>query len=297
MPVLVSGARPPLGVVALLASTLLASSTLAQPAPSTPKTEKPRLVVTDFAAQKALPEEAQAIGDAVVTYLAARGLFEVVGPRDIQTILGVERQRQLLGACASDTLACSADVVKLISARFVLSGQLAKVGSAYQLTLQLIDTEKSQTASRSSKLAGTLEDLRALVPYAASEATGSPLPPPPSRALPITLLAVGGVTLLSGGGVEVLALSKESQLNDELCPGGPQPDGRCSGINLRPRTFYVQQQQQLTVQKIVGIGVMAAGALLVGLGVWLMPPEDARARISLRLVPTPTGLALAGGFF
>lgn len=264
--------------------------------PATAAEQKPRLVITELVALRVAPEESSALTDAVVTYLSSRGLFEVVGPRDVQTLLGAERQRQLVGACGEDSLACSLDLSKLVAARFVLSGQLARVGSAYQLTLQLVDTERSQTSSRSSKLAGSLEAIRDLVPYAASEATGSPLPPPPSRVLPITLLGVGGATLLSGGVVGLLALSKQGQLNDELCPGGPQPDGRCAGVNLRDHDFYVAQQKDLTVQKALGVGLMAAGAVMVGLGVWLMPAEDARTRISARIVPGLNGVVLVGGF-
>ncbi len=258
--------------------------------------KKPRLVITDLVALKVAPEEAQAITDAVVTYLSARGLFEVLSTRDVQTLLGAERQRQLSGACSEDALGCSVDMSKLLSARFVLSGQLAKVGSAYQLTLQLVDTSRDQTASRSSKLAGDLEAVRALVPYAASEATGSPLPPPPSRVLPVTLLSAGGATLLSGGVVGLLALSKEGQLNEELCPSTPQPDGRCEGVNLRDRTFYVSQEQALTAQKALSIGLMAAGAVMLGLGIWLLPPDDARTRITARILPTTSGLVLTGAF-
>jgi len=275
-------------------SALLALPVLAA-APTEPE-KKPRLVINDLVPLRVAPDEAVAITDAVLTYLQGRGLFEVLGTREIQTILGAERQKQLLGVCGQDTVACGADLSKLVAARFVLSGQLAKVGSTYQLSLQLVDTERGQTSSRSSKLAGTLEEVRAIVPYAASEATGSPLPPPPSRALPITLMSVGGATLLSGGVVGLLALSKEAQLNDELCPGGPLPDGRCDGVNLRDRSFYVAQQQNLVVQKALGLGLLAAGALMVGFGIWLLPPDDARTRISARVLPTTNGFVLAGGF-
>lgn len=276
------------GLVVLLALPVLAADSTAE--------KKPRLVVNDLVPLRVAPEEAHAISDAVVTYLGSRGLFEVLSTRDIQTILGAERQKQLLGACGEDSLACSVDLSKLVAARFVLSGQLAKVGSAYQLTLQLVDTERAQTASRSSKLAGSLEAVRDLVPYAASEATGSPLPPPPSRALPITLIATGGATLLSGGVVGLLALSKEAQLNDELCPSGQQPGGRCDGVNLRDRSFYVKQQDALVVQKILSVGLMAAGALMLGFGIWLLPPDDARTRITARFLPSTNGFVLAGAF-
>ena len=275
-------------------SVLLALPVFA--AGTTEPEKKPRLVINDLVPLRVAPDEAVAITDAILTYLQGRGLFEVLGTREIQTILGAERQKQLLGVCGEDSVACGADLSKLVSARFVLSGQLAKVGSTYQLSLQLVDTERGQTSSRSSKLAGTLEEVRAIVPYAASEATGSPLPPPPSRVLPITLMSVGGATLLSGGVVGLLALSKETQLNDELCPGGPGPDGRCDGVNLRDRSFYVAQQQNLVVQKALGIGLLAAGALMVGFGIWLLPPDDARTRISARVLPTTNGFVLAGGF-
>ncbi len=281
--------------VAVVLSMLFALPVLAD-GPAADAAKKPRLVVNEFAALRVAPEEAQALGDAVVTYLSGRGLFEAIGPRDVQTLLGVERQKQLLGTCNDDPLACSLDLSKLVSARFVLSGQLARIGSAYQLTLQLVDTERSQTSGRSSKLAGSLEAMRALVPYAASEATGSPLPPPPSRVLPITLLGVGGATVLAGGVVGLLALSKEGQLNDALCPGGPQPGGRCDGTNLQGRDFYVAQQQELVVQKVLSVGLMAAGAVMLGLGVWLLPPDDARTRITARVVPGANGFVLVGGF-
>ena len=280
--------------LSVVLSVLLALPALAAGPSETER--KPRLVINDLVALKVAPEEAQAITDAVVTYLSSRGLFEVLSTRDVQTLLGAERQKQLSGACSEDELGCSVDMSKLLSARFVLSGQLAKVGSAYQLTLQLVDTSRDRTSSRSSKLAGDLEAVRALVPYAASEATGSPLPPPPSRALPITFISAGGATLLSGGVVGLLALSKEAQLNEELCPATPQPDGRCDGVNLRDRSFYVSQQQSLTAQKALSIGLMAAGAVMLGFGIWLLPPDDARTRITARVLPTTSGLVLTGAF-
>jgi hypothetical protein len=183
-----------------------------------------------------------------------------------------------------------------MSIRYLLTGQLAKVGSAYQLTLQLLDLKTSKTLSRSTRLASSLEGLRAVIPWAAAEATGSPLPPPPTRVWQVAMMVGGGAAVLAGGAIGVLALSHQSQLNDELCPGGVTSDGRCNGVTLRPRSFYAQQDADLTVQKIVSISVMAAGALLAAAGFWLLPPDDPRTRISAILVPTANGLSLAGSF-
>ena len=41
---------------------------------------------------------------------------------------------------------------------------------------------------------------------------------------------------------------------------------------------------------------MAAGALMLGFGVWLLPPDDARTRITARMLPWLNGIVLAGGF-
>lgn len=280
---------------ATLAVLLVGASALAAEPPVTAD-QKPRLVVTDLAPLRVAPEEAQALTDAVVTWLTARSPFDVVSTRDVQAILGAERQRQLLGTCGDDGAGCSKDLSALLNARFLLSGQLARVGSAWQLTLQMADTERAQPVGRSSKLAGSLEALRALVPYAAAEATGAPLPPPPSRVLPVTLMAAGATAVLSGGAVGLLALSRQGQLNDELCPGGPLPDGRCTGTGLQTREFYAAQDAALAGQKWLAAGLMVAGAALFGVGLWLLPPEDARTRVSAVVVPGAEGLAVVGSF-
>ena len=180
-------------------------------------------------------------------------------------------------------------------ARFVLSGQLARVGSAFQISLQMVDTEKAQTVARSTRLASDLETLRSLVPYAAAEATGSPLPPPPSRVLSVTMIAAGGGTLFAGGVVGLLALSRQQQLNDELCPTGAVPGDRCTGVNLHPRDFYLQRDNELSTQKALALGLMIGGAALAGVGVWLMPPAE-RAGLSAMLLPQPNGVAVTGAF-
>ncbi len=251
--------------------------------------------MTDLVAQAAGADEAAALTDAVVSALSSRKLFQVVSSRDLQTLLGAERQKQLLGVCDANPEACASDVGNAAVARFVLSGQLARVGSAYQLSLQMVDTLKGQTVARSTRLAGDLETLRSVVPYAAAEATGSPLPPPPSRVVPIALLAVGGGTFFGGGVVGLLALSKQQLLNDELCPSGAVVGERCGGVNLHPRDFYVQKDAELSTQKAISIGLMAGGVVMMGLGLWLMPPAE-RAAVALRMVPQPNGFAVVGVF-
>jgi hypothetical protein len=35
---------------------------------------------------------------------------------------------------------------------------------------------------------------------------------------------------------------------------------------------------------------------MLGFGVWLLPPDDARTRITARVLPSLNGFVLAGGF-
>jgi hypothetical protein len=255
--------------------------------------EKPRLLVTDFSAQGVTAEEAQGFTSAVANALSQRGLFDIVSSRELETTLGAERQRQLLGVCESDPGACAHDLGQAITARFVLSGQLSKLGSAYQLSLQMVDTTKGVSVARSIRLARDIETLRSLVPYIAAEATGSPLPPPPSKVLPISLLAVGGAAVVTGAVLGMLALSRESVLNDELCPTGATALTRCSGVSLRPRDYYVQQNASIAMQKTGALALLAGGAVVAVLGV-VFWPKDTGPRLAL--LPSFNGFAVAGLF-
>ncbi len=280
----------------ILFLVLCSTIALAQEPALAPKAEGlPRLAVMDLTPQGATPQQASAMTDAIVSALSNRKLFQVISSRDLETLLGAERQKQLLGVCESNPDACATDIGSATIARFVLSGQLATVGSAFQLSLQMVDTLKGQTVARSTRLAGDLQTLRTLVPYAAAEATGSPLPPPPSRVVPVTMLAVGGGTFFAGGVVGLLAISRQQLLNDELCPSGATAGERCGGVNLHPRDFYIQRDGELATQKALSVGLMIGGAALMGLGLWLMPPAE-RASVTAWLVPQTNGFAVVGAF-
>lgn len=273
---------------------------VAAPAPVKPviaANQKPRLAVLNLQPQGVEPAQAAALSDALVAALSERGLFDVVSMRDIETALGAERQKQLLGVCDANPDACGVTLGDSLAAPFVLSGQLSRVGSAFQLTLQTVDTAKGRSIGRANRIAGSLEELQKLVPYVAAEATGSPLPPPPSRVLPITLLTVGGVTVLSGAVFGVVTLTQQQQLNDELCPGGVPPDGRCTGTALRERSFYLAQNDVLLRQKWVAAGLLVGGAALTLLGFVFMPPAETQSRLSALVVPTLDGVAVVGGFW
>jgi TolB-like protein len=273
----------------------LALALLVLAADSTPAPDKPRLFVSALTAQGVEPELARGMTDAVADALSVRGLFHVITTKDLETLLGVERQKQLLGVCASDAAACSQSAADAVTARFVLSGQLSKLGSVYQLSLQMVDTEKGQPVARSLRLSDDLGKLQALVPYAAAEATGSPRPPPPSKVLPISLVAAGGAAFLAGAVLGMLALSRQAVVNEELCPSGAPAIGRCDGVALRPRDYYLAQEASIGTQKSVALALLLGGATLAVLGLVLWPASDTQG-VRVSFLPSLTGLAVAGAF-
>ena len=134
--------------------------------------ERPRLVVLELAAGKDVDAATvSAVGDAITSLIAARGLFEVTSSQDVKTLLGVERQRQLLGCTESS---CMAELTGALGARFVLSGTLGLLGDTWQLTLTTLDSARAQPIGRTTRLAPNLKALTALLPWAVAEATATP---------------------------------------------------------------------------------------------------------------------------
>jgi hypothetical protein len=264
----------------MLTATVV-SLLLAQAAP-----DRPRLAVLELSPGAGVEVSLSGpFTDAITAEVQARGYFDVISSRDIQALLGVERQRQLLG-CADDAQSCMAELSGALGARFVLTGSLAKLGDAWQLTLSTLDSKKAQPIGRATRIAKDLETLRRGLATTVAEATATPPPAPPSRALPITLIATGSAAGLFGVIWGALALTQQAQLSATLDAGATQP-----GV-LSTRAAYEQQLANLTTQKWVALGSLIAGAALVTTGLLLWPPDDGRTRVSL--VPFGAGLALVG---
>ncbi len=264
-----------------------APSPVAAPPPAKGPTGKPRLVVLELTAAGGVdPTVAGALAETITITVAQRGFFDVVSTKDVQTLLGMERQKQMMG-CSEDGQSCLAELAGAIGARFVLSGSLARLGDAYQLTLQTLDSSKAQPLGRSVRIASSLEALRAQLAYSVAEATGTPLPPPPSRVLPYTLIGAGAVAMLAGGLFGVQAITREGAINREL----ENP----AALGTLPS--YRQEVAAIGTGKTASLAALCGGAALIGLGLVLNPPEVVSERgASASLFLGPSGVAFAGAW-
>ncbi len=250
----------------------------------TAATEKPRLAVLDIQALGASKEDAVALTEAATAELSRRAFFDVVSSRDIQTLLGVERQKAILG-CGEDSSSCMAELASALGSRFVLSGTLTKLGDALQLSLQMLDSSKGQPVGRSVRLANDAGTLARQLPWALAEATATPLPPPPSKALPWTLVGVGAGAAVTGAVMGIDALSKDAALQADL----NQPAE--TGV-FRSLVDYRAQASGVGLEKSLSLGLLLGGAALLGAGIALFPSDGATGGVAL--VPTGNGVAVVG---
>jgi hypothetical protein len=273
-------------VLTAVALSLLAASSSPREAPGS----KPKLVVLEMSGAGGVPQDvAAALTETVTAEVAGRGFFEVMGAQEVRTLLGVERERQLLGKGCGDDGGCLTELGGAIGARFVVSGTVTKLGEAYQLNLQALDTQKGKPLGRTTRLAKDLETLRAQIPYAVAEACATPLPPPPSRVLPYSLAAGGAVVLAAGAISGFDGLSRERVANSEFAAGIANPSV------YKTWSFYQAESSSIALEKTLSLVGLFAGAGIIAAGVYLNPPEVVSgAGVHLSMLPTAGGIAVVG---
>ncbi len=140
-----------------------------------------KVAVTAIEAGEGVPEKTgAAIAEAVIAEVRRHPNVTVVTPSEIATLLGFERQQQLLG-CKDDS-GCMAEVGSALGVDRLLTGSLAKVGQSWLVHLKLIDLAKGAVVSQSDRrLKGKgVDDVLDALPQMVAELLG--------RSLPVTAL-------------------------------------------------------------------------------------------------------------
>ena len=87
---------------------------------------------------------------------------DVITPREVQTMLGLERQKELLG-CNADGTSCLAEIGSALGADGIAIGDIAKVGDGFQLNVKIISaTDGRRFTARSTSVANEAALLEAL---------------------------------------------------------------------------------------------------------------------------------------
>ncbi|MBK7858671.1 MAG: hypothetical protein IPJ65_08625 [Archangiaceae bacterium] len=119
----------------------------APPAPAVKRKPTVAVIEVDVTAQGERLDAA-AFSDMMVTAIDSRQAFIVVSSKDIAAMLGIERQKQLLG-CSDDT-SCMSELANALGTDFVMLGSVGKVGDSYLVSTRLVEAARSKVTARAS---------------------------------------------------------------------------------------------------------------------------------------------------
>jgi TolB-like protein len=170
---------------------------------------RPAVVVLGFAANEPKPEHAEAVTALLASNLSDTPGLKVISDADLSTLLGLERQRELLGAGDGECKdACYDALASATGARYVVTGRIDRFGEKYVLTANLFDAHVSDTLSKPRAEADGPSEL----PGAVRRVAGS------LRAV-LDPLADQGGTASAGGGPQVATAGADGTRRPPLPEG------------------------------------------------------------------------------
>jgi hypothetical protein len=93
----------------------------------------------------------------VVTSVDSVQAFKVISSKEIATMVGIERQKQMLGC--SDSSSCMAEFANALGADYVMVASVGRVGDNYFVSTKLIDGSRNTVAARASVQAKSANSL------------------------------------------------------------------------------------------------------------------------------------------
>jgi TolB-like protein len=118
------------------------------------------IAVLPFESNAAAQDVAPGVAALLASRLAESPRLKVLTQRDIDAVLGAERQRVLLGdkkSCSEGP--CLQALSSVVGARYVLSGRVDRIGERYLVTSSLVDTVRGQNLGRPSAESRDTESL------------------------------------------------------------------------------------------------------------------------------------------
>ena len=104
-----------------------------------------KMAVLSFTASGVDATVASSVTESVTAEIAVRGYFDPISAGEIQSLLGAERQKQLLG-CGEET--CITELAGALGAPYLMSGSLVRIEGVFQLNIQVLESAKSQSMPR-----------------------------------------------------------------------------------------------------------------------------------------------------
>jgi hypothetical protein len=214
---------------------------------------------------------------------------DTITSREIAALLGIERQRQLLG-CADESSSCLAELAGALAADAMLQGDITVLGGEIAINLKLLKPTDGSTLSAWSDRVSTdaaaadslAQGARVLVSQAA-QALGRAVTPKavtrvsPLRRWSVLPLVLGVAACATGAGLLVKA-----RLDfDALAPAMPIPSSRGAALAAEGERFQLIGW----IATGAGLALAATGAAMFVLG------RD--QTISTAVAPVPGGASMS----
>lgn len=253
----------------------------------TPPVPQLRLASPGLSATNVKPELGALLSEHVAQQLKLAGA-EVVTPKEIGALLGLERQKQLTG-CTEEASSCTAELAAALGVDGLVLGDVGRVGERYLVNLKVVASKNGKTVAAFSETANSEDAVldvltrgaRALAEPASSNLgrslSGSLGGTSTRTRLALIPLAVGVLAAGVGGVFLLQAQGTYASLANgsvKSASGG--------------RSLQADGEQQQTVAR-VGLGVGAAGLVAAAVMYFATPTSGA---MSALVAPTPGGAAV-----
>jgi TolB-like protein len=274
--------------------------------------------------------KAELLSEVALTEASSMPGFDVIGRSDITSLIGFEKQKQVMG-CAEDST-CLAEIGGALGVDFILVGSLGRIGNLYRLDVKLVDTRKARVRNRlgvtvegaEEKLVAAIQKairdlLKPETPPAAepvaskdaekskprldvrpakteSSASRAPIPADPGEA---------GVTAYAGTSSRRKWSYVSGGVGLALVAGGAVAglaarsalDEEKAAASVGDAKAYEDNKSRAKTMSAVADGLFLGGSVGVGVGTWLFftsrPPP-----VTLGVAPTAGGAfaTISGGF-
>ena len=240
--------------------------------------EPTRLAVPDFVAPGFSPEAARTFTEHAAQHLTG---VRVVTQRDIAAMLGIERQRQLLG-CSEDSSSCMAELAAALGAELVLNGEVSKIEDVVQVTMTVIRASNGQRVATFSQRVRDVGAVMTALEEGGRELSRT-LSGAPGRAAIAAPIAAGVVALGLAAAGTALYLSSGADHRALLAAAPPSPTADPERIRSDG-----ELKQGAAIACFIGAGVAAAATVVLAV-------VGLRSNVSIAPAPGGGGTLLFAG--
>ncbi|MBX7115904.1 MAG: hypothetical protein K1X64_16360 [Myxococcaceae bacterium] len=239
--------------------------------------------------------------DHLAQQLVGQGL-RVITASEMSGLLGMERQKELLG-CAESSTSCSAELANALGVDAMIAGSIGRFDGTFQINVKIIAATDGRTLSFFSKQVAKERDVLAALNDAAEDMA------------PVVVRAIRGDAAASSGGEVSKPMTPLRKWSFAPVGAGvagiamgavflAQAGGTASALRLPagdpneiPTSEYEQRFQAAKNAERNGIVCMSVGAaaLAAGAVMFFLGADAAPAAVSMSASPHGAAVFLSGG--